>query len=111
MPGQQPLSESCLAADGVSAAGKISLHELLTTWPAGWYEFAGESQGEEFEGRARLTHRVPRGREITAPEDDDIVYADESLLITWAEVTGPLLRYLGPVEVVDYHVVVADVTD
>ena len=89
----------------------ISLHELLTAWPAGWYEFEGESRGEEFEGRARLTHRVPRGPEITAPEDGDIVSADENLLITWAEVTGPIVRYLGPVDVVGYHVVVADVTD
>ncbi|HEY5623432.1 MAG TPA: hypothetical protein VIV14_06695 [Gammaproteobacteria bacterium] len=89
----------------------IWLDELFTTWPAGWYEFDGESRGTEFEGRARLTHRIPAGPEILAPEDGDIVPDDRHLRIRWKRVTEPLLDYLGPVRVVGYHVVVADVTD
>jgi len=89
----------------------ISLAELLGNWPAGWYEFDGESGGEEFEGRARLTHKIPAGPDIIAPEDGAIVPHDANLLIRWNKVTGPILPYLGPVEIVGYHVVVADVTD
>lgn len=89
----------------------ISLAELLGNWPAGWYEFEGESGGEEFEGRARLTHKIPAGPEILVPEDGAIVAHDANLLIRWKKVTGPLLPHLGPVEIVGYHVVVADVTD
>ena len=88
----------------------ISLAELLGNWPAGWYEFDGESGSEEFEGKARLTHKVPAGPEILAPEDGAIVAHDANLLIRWKKVSGPILPYLGPVEVVGYHVVVADVT-
>lgn len=90
--------------------GAISLAELLGNWPAGWYEFDGESGGQEFEGRARLSHKVPAGPEILAPEDGAIVAHDANLLIRWRKVTGPILPYLGPVEIVGYHVVVADVT-
>jgi hypothetical protein len=91
--------------------GAISLAELLGNWPAGWYEFDGENGAQEFEGRARLTHKVPAGPEILAPEDGTIVAHDANLLIRWRKVTGPILPYLGPVEVVGYHVVVADVTN
>ena len=89
----------------------ISLTELLANWPAGWYEFDGESGGVEFEGRARLTHKIPAGPEILAPEDGTVVPHDANLLIRWRKVTGPILPFLGPVEIVGYHVVVADVTD
>ncbi len=89
----------------------ITLTELLSNWPAGWYEFEGESGGTELEGRARLTHRVPAGPVITAPEDGDVVAHDANLLIRWNKATGPIVPYLGPVEVVGYHVVVVDVTD
>lgn len=89
----------------------ISLAELFDAWPAGWYEFEGDSGGEEFEGRAKLTHRIPAGPEIVAPEDGSIVAHDATFLIRWRKVTKPLLPGLGPVEIVGYHVVVADVTD
>jgi len=91
----------------------IYLSELLAAWPAGWYEFGGESGGEEFEGRARLTHRIPAGPEIIAPDDGDLVPHDRHLRIRWKKVDGPIVEGigLGPVEVVGYHVVIADVTD
>jgi len=89
----------------------ISLNELFSNWPAGTYEFDGESGGVEFEGTAKLTHKIPAGPEITAPEDGDIVPHDAPLLIIWKKVTGPILPALGPVEIVGYHLVVVDVTN
>jgi hypothetical protein len=88
----------------------ISLHELFARWPAGTYEFDGESGGVEFEGKAKLTHRIPAGPEITSPQDGDVVSHDAHLPIRWKKVTGPILPTLGPVEIVGYHVVVVDVT-
>jgi hypothetical protein len=88
----------------------ISLTELLATWPAGWYEFEGESGGVEFEGKAKLTHRVPAGPEITAPADGAVVPHDAPLLVRWKKVTKPIIPSLGPVEIVGYHVLAADVT-
>jgi len=90
---------------------EITLSELLAAWPAGWYEFEGKSGREEFEGKAKLTHRVPAGPEIIRPEDGDIVSDGAHLRIRWRKVTEPLIPYLGPVKVVGYHVVIADVTD
>ena len=88
----------------------ISLTELLATWPAGLYDFDGRSGPTEFEGRARLNHKVPAGPEITAPGDGDVVPHDAPLLIKWKKVTRPIIPRLGPVEVVGYHVLVDDVT-
>jgi hypothetical protein len=88
----------------------ISLTELFTSWPAGTYEFEGQSGGVEFEGEAKLTHKIPAGPEITAPGDGDVVPHDAPLLIRWTKVTSPILPRLGPVEIVGYHVVVVDVT-
>jgi hypothetical protein len=89
----------------------ISLSELLATWPAGTYEFDGRSGAVEFEGTARLTHKIPAGPEIIAPDDGAVVPEDAPLLIRWKKVTGPILPNLGPVEIVGYHVVVVDVTN
>ena len=64
----------------------------------------------EFEGEAKLTHKIPAGPEITAPVDGAVVPHDAPLLIRWKKVTRPILPSLGPVEIVGYHVVVVDVT-
>ena len=100
--------ESALGCEPSTDA--ISLVELFTAWPAGTYEFEGQSGGVEFEGKAKLTHKIPAGPEITAPDDGDVVPHDAPLLIKWKKVTGPILSNLGPVEIVGYHVVVVDVT-
>lgn len=89
----------------------ISLAELLAAWPAGWYEFEGESLGEEFEGKAKLTHRVPAGPEIIRPRDGEVVPHDRNLVIQWNRVTAPILPELGPIKVVRYHVLAVDVTN
>ena len=93
------------------SADAIPLVELLAAWPSGKYDFEGQSGGVQFEGFARLTHRIPAGPEITAPDDGDVVPHDAPLLIKWKKVTRPILRHLGPVEIVGYHVLVADITE
>ncbi len=89
----------------------ITLTELLSNWPVGLYEFEGESGAVEFEGTARLTHRVPAGPVITSPADGAVIPHDTNLLIRWNRVTAPILPFLGPVEIVGYHVVVVDITN
>jgi hypothetical protein len=64
----------------------------------------------EFEGKARLTHKVPAGPEIITPEDGAIVPHDAPLLVRWKKVTEPIIPRLGPVEVVGYHVLAVEAT-
>lgn len=86
------------------------LTELLSAWPEGKYIFGGQSEDTNFRGFARLSHKVPAGPEILAPEDGDVVPHDRPLLIRWTKVTDAILPELGPVRVVGYHVLIADAT-
>ncbi len=108
---EPPIIDLELALGCEPSEDAISLNELLTRWPAGLYEFDGQSAGVEFEGRARLTHKVPAGPVITAPADGAVVSHDAPLLIRWNKVTQPIIPRLGPIEIVGYHVVVVDVTN
>lgn len=92
------------------SADAITLSQLLAAWPAGKYEFEGTSGGVEFEGTATLSHRVPAGPVITAPEDGAVVPHDRPLVIRWSKVTGPIIPTLGPVQIVGYHIVVKDLS-
>jgi hypothetical protein len=89
---------------------QIWLTDLLSAWPEGKYVFRGSSEEDDFRGVASLSHRVPAGPEILAPEDGSIHASDENLTIRWKSVTGPIIPELGPVSVVGYHVVIADAT-
>jgi hypothetical protein len=84
------------------------LTELLSAWPEGKYIFGGQSEDTNFRGFARLSHKVPAGPEILAPEDGDVVPPDEELVLRWKKVTDAIIPELGPVQVVGYHVVIAD---
>jgi len=86
----------------------VDLTDLLFAWPEGEYVFRGRSADATFRRVALLSHKVPAGPEILAPEDGAIVPADHNLLIQWNTVTDPIMPELGPVEIVGYHVVVAD---
>ena len=108
---EPPINELVNALGCETASDAIPLSELLAAWPAGWYEFDGETQGEEFEGKARLTYRVPAGPKIITPTDGSIVAHDRHLGIRWRPVTTPIIPQLGPVSVVGYHVLVVDVTN
>ncbi len=90
---------------------EIFLTELLSAWPEGKYIFGGQNADTNFRGFANLSHKVAAGPEILAPEDGDVVPTDEHLLIRWKKVTEPIIPELGPVEVVGYHVLLADITN
>ena len=108
---EPPINELVSALGCDPSSDSIPLGELFNAWPAGWYEFDGESGDEEFEGKARLTHRVPAGPGILTPVNSEIVPHDRHLGIRWRPVTTPILPQLGPVRVVGYHVLVVDVTN
>ena len=100
--------ESALGCEASDDA--IPLSEILASWPAGTYDFEGRSGSVEFEGFARLNHRIPAGPEILTPAAGTVVPHDAPLSIRWKKVTRPILRQLGPVDVVGYHVLVVDVS-
>ncbi len=89
----------------------IWLTGLLSAWPEGRYIFTGSSGDTNYRGFAPLSHKVPAGPRILTPADGAVVPTAENLLIRWAKVTEPLLPELGPVNVVGYHVVIADITN
>lgn len=107
---EPPIIELEYALGCEPSENAISLQRLLADWPAGTYEFSGDSGGTEFEGSANLTHKVPAGPEIIAPKAGTIVPHDAPLLIRWKKVTRAILPSLGPVEIVGYHALVVDVT-
>jgi hypothetical protein len=90
---------------------QVWLTDLLSDWPEGKYIFRGTGEDSTFRGVAFLSHKVPAGPEVLAPEDGDVVPADENLLIRWTRVRDPIIPELGPVSVVGYHVVIADATN
>jgi len=108
---EPPIRELEQALGCEPSGDAITLTELLSNWPAGWYKFEGESGRTELQGKAKLTHKVPAGPEILAPEDGAVVAHDANLTIRWNKVTQPIVPYLGPVQVVGYHVVVVDITN
>ena len=89
---------------------QVFLTELLSAWPEGKYIFRGEGEDVSLRGVASLSHKVPAGPEILAPEDGDVVSPDDELVLRWEKVTGAIIPELGPVQVVGYHVVIADAT-
>ena len=89
----------------------VFLTDLLSAWPEGKYTFRGSGEDAEWRGFAPLTHKIPAGPEILAPDDGDVIPADENLLIRWKKVTDAILPELGPVNIVGYHVVIADATN
>jgi hypothetical protein len=88
----------------------VFLTDLLSAWPAGKYQFRGSGEEADWSGFAPLSHKIPAGPEILAPEDGDVVRPDLNLLIRWKKVTDAILPELGPVSIVGYHVVIADAT-
>lgn len=103
--------EQALGCERDEEEPEIFLTELLSAWPEGKYIFRGQNDDSNFRGFAKLSHKVAAGPEILAPEDGDVVPGNEDLLIRWKKVTEPIIPALGPVDVVGYHVVIADITN
>jgi hypothetical protein len=103
--------ERALGCERDDEEPQVWLADLLSAWPEGKYIFRGTSEDSTFRGVAFLSHKVPAGPEVLAPEDGDVVPADQNLLVRWTKVTDPIIPELGPVSVVGYHVVIADATN
>jgi hypothetical protein len=111
LEGVEPQIVELLGALGCEPSNEeptIPIQQLFNAWPAGAYGFEGMGDGVTFESDAILSHKIPAGPKITAPEEGTVVPEDKSLVITWKRVTGPILPNLGPVEIIGYHVVVVD---
>jgi hypothetical protein len=92
----------------------ISLEDVREFFPAGLYEFEGNSvDGEYFDGEAELTYDIPDGPVLGAPDGEDDVDADAALEITWSPVTMTIPGLLPggaqvPVTIIGYQVLVFD---
>ena len=73
--------ERALGCERDEEEPEIWLTELLSAWPEGKYLFRGSSEDTNVRGFALLSHKVPAGAEILAPEDGDVVDPVEHLLI------------------------------
>lgn len=102
--------EQALGCERDAEEPEIFLTELLSAWPEGKYIFGGQNADTNFRGFARLSHKLAAGPEILAPADGDVVSADEHLLIRWKKVKEPIVPGFGPVQIVGYHVLLADIT-
>ena len=89
--------------------GVMSLDDLFEAFPSGEYTLFGKGPDAAFESHVTLSHAIPAGAKITAPDSGTgNVNPDTSLLIDWNPVTQPILPALGPVAIVGYHVVVVE---
>ena len=69
---------------------ELPLHKLLKQWPAGVYTFRGTgADGEVFRGRARLTHRLPRGPELVSPVTSSAPQKPGDTVMRWRQVPAP----------------------
>jgi hypothetical protein len=111
LEGVEPQITELLAALGCEPSDEedeILLEDLFSAFPAGDYRLRGARRGARFVDQATLTHLIPAGPEIAAPEDGTVVPDDEALIIEWDPVTEPILPDLGPVNIVGYHVIVVE---
>ena len=81
----------------------MSMEEILDLFPEGEYEFEGRTiDGDKLEGCAILTHDLPDGPVITAPEEDDVV-DPEDVVVEWETVTPP-----AGTEITSYQIIVTN---
>jgi hypothetical protein len=111
LEGIEPQIPELVAALGCEASqeeGVMALDELLATWPAGHYTFEGHSKSGRSRSEATLTHAIPAGAEVVAPEEGAVLPPAGPVVIDWNAVTEPILPELGPVTIVGYHVIVEE---
>ena len=80
---------------------EFPIEKFKKLFPEGKYRIVGTTiEGDRVAGRAKLTHEIPEGPEITAPEEGAIVPA-EGAIAEWKAVTKP-----EGIEIVGYRVIV-----
>ena len=78
-----------------------SLREFRKRFPAGKYRFSGETiEGRKLVGKAKLSHDIPDGPEITAPTKGQTV-SENAAVATWNPGSQP-----DGVQIVGYQVIV-----
>lgn len=74
---------------------ELPLEEFLTRFPEGEYRLSGTTvEGERLSGTATLTHAIPPGPAIVAPEEDAVVPPD-ALVVEWEQVEEPGIDIIG----------------
>lgn len=84
-----------------------TLEELFALFPEGQYRFEGKTtEGDKLTGMAELTHDLPCGPGLGAPDGDDSVDPNSDLTITWTPSLGHLVQVDDSVECVPNDVTV-----
>jgi hypothetical protein len=87
---EQGLTEGFFESDEPSA-DELSMKEFLRRFPAGTYEFEGETlEGDELVGETELSHVIPAPPSGFFPGDGALVAAGTSLLLSFDAVTTDL---------------------
>jgi len=83
--------------------------EMLAVLPEGYYTIegptieAGEGKGRT-KGVAWLTHNIPAGPVLLAPEEDAVVSADDDLVVSWSPVTKTVNG--SDVNIISYQLII-----
>ncbi len=87
----------------------VSIAEMLTMLPEGDYVIegsaieAGERKGQT-KGIAWLTHDIPSGPVLLSPEEEDVVSADDDLVVSWSPVTKSITG--SDVNIISYELII-----
>jgi hypothetical protein len=80
---------------------EFPLEKFKKLFPEGRYRIIGTTiEGDRLSGRARLTHNIPEGPEITTPQDGDVVPRN-AVVASWVAVTEP-----AGIDIAGYRVIV-----
>ena len=80
---------------------EFPLEKFKKLFPEGRYRIIGTTiDGDRLSGRARLTHNIPEGPEITTPQDGEVVPRN-AVVASWAAVTEPT-----GIDIAGYRVIV-----
>lgn len=80
---------------------EVPLAEFKARFPEGKYRFVGETiEGEKLVGKARLSHDIPNGPEITSPADGASV-GRQNVVARWTPAAQP-----PGIDIVGYRVIV-----
>ena len=84
-----------------------TLDQLFVRFPAGDYTFSGVTvDGKALSGKAKLTHAIPAGPEISSPAEGASLSPNKPVVIDWAPVSTPFPGTDSPVTIVGYQVIV-----
>lgn len=86
---------------------ELPLDELFFRFPKGMYTFVGiTGDGRTLSGKATLTHNIPDGPVIGAPQEGAVVDPTLPAVISWEPVKDPFPGTESTVKTVGYQVIV-----